>query len=69
MSQLIMEFPLDGRNIVLSDGALTVHLGNGVTLKTDAPEWIKWIHSAKLQLIMEVEGSPTDAKPGSASIE
>lgn len=65
MSKLIIEFPLPNSSVSLKGSELHVELGNSVRLITDAPSWLKEIHTAKLQLIMEIEGSPHDEPSGS----
>jgi hypothetical protein len=61
MGQLIIELPLPDGSVSLHDENLWVELGNGVKLTTEAPEWIRRIIKARLQLILEIEGSPSDA--------
>lgn len=58
MSQLILEFPMERETAELTPNGLRVDLGNGVKLVTGIPSWVKAINVVKLQLIMEIEGSP-----------
>jgi hypothetical protein len=61
MSQLILEFPLEPGAVTTEGEALMVELGNGVRLTSTVPAWVEWVNGAKLQLIMDVTGSPPDA--------
>ena len=69
MSQLTLQFPLLSSDLSIDGGKLTVDLGNGVTLRTSIPDWVKDIKAGELILIMEVEGSPPDAKSRETPIE
>jgi hypothetical protein len=60
MSQLTIEFPLSNSSVTLKGDELRVDLGNSVWLTTLAPRWLKSVQAAKLQLVMEIEGSPHD---------
>jgi len=64
-----MEFPLEPDAVTLVDGQLRVELGNGVRLTTSAPNWIKTIIWAKMQLVIDVEENPPNAKPDATSVE
>lgn len=69
MSDLILEFPLPEGSVILDNGGkLSVSLGNGVRLTSTVPAWVEYVHRAKLQLIMDVDGSP-HANPGSTPIQ
>lgn len=59
MSRLTIEFELSEDAAILQDGKLMVDLGSGVVLVTRAPKGLERINSAVLQVVMEVEGSPT----------
>lgn len=63
MSQLIFEFPLPDDASVIEGEHLTVELGNGARLICSVPPWVKQVIHARMQLIMEIEGSPPDASP------
>lgn len=69
MSQLILEFPLPDGSATLERERVSVELGNGVRLNSSVPEWVTTVKGAKLQLIMDVEGSPSDANTGKPSVE
>jgi hypothetical protein len=58
MSALILEFPLEREDVILRTDKITVELGNGVRLTTGIPLWVKGINSAKLQIVLDIEGSP-----------
>src|SRR6185369_3426519 len=58
MSQVILEFPLDRDDVKLFTDTIAVELGNGVRLTTGIPQWVKGINAAKLQIVLDIEGSP-----------
>jgi len=59
MGTLIIEFKLQDEAVDFNEGRVSVELGNGVVMSSPLPAWVKSIEEAKLQLIMEVEGSPS----------
>ena len=61
MSQVILEFPLDRDSVTLFTDTIAVELGNGVRLTAGIPVWIQGINSAKLQIVLDIEGSPPNA--------
>ena len=64
MSKLILEFPLPEGAVTVKDLALRAELGNGCTLISSVPAWVKSVSTAVLRLEMEIEGSPDqDARP------
>ena len=58
MSQVILEFPLERDDVKLFTDTIAVELGNGVRLTTGIPQWVKGINAAKLQIVLDIEGSP-----------
>lgn len=58
MSTVILEYFLpDGAALIVKD-SLVLDLGNGVTLRSSLPTWVKVIHKATLKIELEIEGSP-----------
>jgi hypothetical protein len=68
MRQVILEFPLAREDVTLFTDTIAVELGNGVRLTTGIPQWVKGINSAKLQIVLEIDGSPPDALTESTPI-
>lgn len=64
MSSVILEFDLERESVTLGTDRVTVELGNGVRLTTGIPNWVKAVNAAKLQIVLDIEGSPPDAKSG-----
>lgn len=62
MTRVILEFPKVEVEFNSASHDLSARLGNGVRLIARVPEWITEIQQAKLQLVLEVNGSP-DASP------
>ena len=56
MSRLTIEFELSEDAAVIQDGRLSVDLGSGVSLVTQAPKGLERINSVVLQVVMECEG-------------
>lgn len=61
MTQLFLDFPLPRGSATVRDEKIIVDLGNGVTLTTEAPPWIKSVYTATLRVALTVEGCPPDA--------
>ena len=66
MGQLILEFPLP--NATLEDERVIISLGNGVSMSSGIPSWVKEIKQTKLQVILEIEGDPPHAYTSKSSI-
>lgn len=59
MGTLTIEFDLDEHAVILLDnGRISAALGEGVRMMTEVPKWVEGIRSAKLQLVLDVDGSP-----------
>jgi len=69
MSSVILEFDLPREDVILGDEKVAIELGNGVRLTTGIPRWVKGVNSAKLQIILEIEGSPPNANTGEPPVE
>lgn len=67
MSSVILEFDLPREDVRLGEDKVTVELGNGVRLTTGIPKWVVAINSAKMQIVLDIEGSPPDADTGQPS--
>jgi hypothetical protein len=68
MSQVKFEFQLGRDAADLQDGFVRVSLGNGVSLTTSIPKWVKGINDVRLDIVMDIEGSPPDADTRSTPI-
>jgi hypothetical protein len=69
MSSVILEFPLEREDVILYTDKITVELGNGVRLTTGIPTWVKAVNTAKLQIVLDIEGGPPDADTKPAPVK
>ena len=75
MGTLIIEFKLQDEAVDFQVDAeknvrVSVELGNGVVMSSPLPAWVKNVEETKLQLVMEVEGSPpSNANPSETPVQ
>lgn len=68
MNKVALNFDLSSDSIIFANGKLSIDLGNGVRLYTDAPSWIESVDKATLVLILTIKGEPPDDEPEQSSV-